>query len=91
MNRKIKMAKSKKGHIKEVNPKDLEMLELAIEKVAKGREILNKAIDEKLRENSMYYYTSKKNIGSRTIQKLKYDRDKMNIETLINNIKKMNN
>jgi hypothetical protein len=83
------MAKTKKVHNEETDPKDLEMLNLAIEKVAKARDVLNKILDEKLEENNMYYYTSKKNIGSRTIQELKYDRDKMNIETLIKNIKKM--
>jgi hypothetical protein len=83
------MAKTKKVHNEETDPKDLEMLNLAIEKVAKARDVLNKILDEKLKENTMYYYTSKKKLGSRTIQELAYNRDRVHIETLIKNIKKM--
>lgn len=53
------------------------------------RESLYKLLDKKLDEHSMNYYIREKGIGSKSIQELKYNRDKLLISTLINNLQKM--
>jgi hypothetical protein len=64
-------------------------LELAKEKYDEARETLYKLIDLKLSEHSMSYYIREKGIGSKSIQDLKYKRDRMQVPSLINNLKKM--
>ena len=53
------------------------------------RESLYKLLDKKLSEHSVYYYHKEKGIGFRILDDLKYNRDKLLISTLINNLQKM--
>lgn len=58
-------------------------------KLEETRETLNRLIDQKLSEHSMSYYIREKGIGSKSIQELKYHRDRMHLPTLIHNLEKM--
>jgi len=53
------------------------------------RESLYRLLDKKLSEHSVYYYHKEKGIGFRVLDDLKYNRDKLLISTLINNLQKM--
>ena len=53
------------------------------------RESLYRLLDKKLDEHSMNYYIREKGIGSKSIQELKYNRDKVQVSTLIHNLEKM--
>jgi len=68
---------------------DMQELEKAKQLVSDAREILYKLLDKKLDEHSMSYYIREKGIGSKSIQELKNNRDKVHITTLINNLQKM--
>lgn len=57
--------------------------------IEETRATLNKLIDQKLSEHSMSYYIREKGIGSKSIQELKYHRDRMHLPTLIHNLEKM--
>jgi TPR repeat protein len=63
-------------------------LKKAIELYSQARDILDNILDQKFIQNNMYYY-QKKGIGSNTLQKLKNQREHMQITTLINIIEKM--
>ena len=63
-------------------------LKKAIELYSQARNILDNILDEKFIKHNIYYW-QKKVIGSMTLQKLKNDRDNMQITTLINTIEKM--
>ena len=54
-----------------------------------ARETLYKLIDQKLSEHSMSYYIREKGIGSKSIQDLKYKRDRMQVPSLIHNLERM--
>lgn len=69
--------------------RDMQELEKAIQLVSNAREILYKLLDKKLNEHSMSYYIREKGIGSKSIQELKNNRDKVQVSTLIHNLEKM--
>lgn len=69
--------------------RDMQELEKAIQLVSSAREILYKLLDKKLDEHSMSYYIREKGIGSKSIQELKNNRDKVQVSTLIHNLEKM--
>ena len=71
------------------NERDMQELEKAIQLVSNAREILYKLLDKKLNEHSMSYYIREKGIGSKSIQELKNNRDKVQVSTLIHNLEKM--
>lgn len=71
------------------NEKDMQELEKAIHLVSSAREILYRLLDKKLSEHSMSYYIREKGIGSKSIQELKNNRDKVQVSTLIHNLEKM--
>ena len=66
--------------------KELEQIKNNLQDI---RESLYKLLDKKLSEHSVYYYHKKKGIGFRVLDDLKYNRDKLLISTLINNLQKM--
>jgi len=68
--------------------KELIELQEAIKHYEISRNILNNLLDKKLEEHSMYYWM-KKGIGSSQVQKLKNDRDGLQITTLINSLQRM--
>ena len=69
--------------------RDMQDLDKAIHLVSSAREILYKLLDKKLSEHSMSYYIREKGIGSKSIQELKNNRDKVQVSTLIHNLEKM--
>ena len=71
------------------NEVDMKELEKAIQLVSDARKILYNLLDKKLDEHSMNYYIREKGIGSKSIQELKYNRDKVQVSTLIHNLEKM--
>ena len=71
------------------NEVDMQELEKAIQLVSDARKILDRLLDKKLSEHSVYYYHKEKGIGFRVLDDLKQNRDKLLITTLINNLQKM--
>jgi hypothetical protein len=64
-------------------------LEKAIQLVGDARNILNKLLDKKLSEHTLYYYHKNKGMGFASLEQLEKNRDKLLISTLINNLQKM--
>lgn len=53
------------------------------------RDVINKLIDHKFSEHNMSYFIKDKGLGVRTVQYLKYHRDKMKVSTLFENFERM--
>lgn len=53
------------------------------------REVINRLIDHKFSEHNMSYFIKDKGLGVRTVQYLKYHRDKMKVSTLFENFERM--
>lgn len=66
--------------------KELKQIKINLQDI---RESLYKMLDEKFSEHSMSYYIREKGIGSKSIQDLKHNRDKMHIESIIKALQKM--
>lgn len=64
-------------------------IENAKKQYEETRNILYKLIDQKLSEHSMSWYIREKGIGSKSIQDLKYKKDKMRVASLISNLERM--
>ena len=58
-------------------------------KLEDAREVINRLIDYKFSEHNMSYYIRDKGLGVKTVQYLKYHRDKMKVSTLFENFEKM--
>jgi uncharacterized membrane protein YheB (UPF0754 family) len=53
------------------------------------RDVINRLIDHKFSEHNMSYFIKDKGLGVRTVQYLKYHRDKMKVSTLFENFERM--